>query len=200
MQKKHIHKIDKIVSWAVAITLIYSFFILVKAYLSGEEIGPWIWNRHQNLFSWYSRPLFIIPACYYAYRHKIWLSISMILLIFTSLFWFEAPQNIPESVSNYLEWEKQLFLINESIFPLVFLIIAVVIFLFSLFYAFWKRNLWYGVIVLNCGTILKIIVSLVAGGELGKGSIVPSISSILLINITAFLVWKFVKNKKPKGN
>jgi len=102
---------------------------------------------------------------------------------------------VSESVAKYLEWEKELFFTNESSSPIILLTIAVLGFLFALFYAFWKRNPWYGLLVINIGTILKIIVSIGFGKEVGMAAIVPSLSSIAIINALAFLFWKYKKRK-----
>ena len=32
----------------------------------------WAWARHHNPLSWYIRPLFILPFCYFAYRRSVW--------------------------------------------------------------------------------------------------------------------------------
>ncbi len=175
---------------ALSILFLYSLFLLGQAYLQGLDIGSWIWDRHQNLFSWYSRPIFIVPACYYAYQHKLWHTGAWMVLMFTSLFWFPAPEQVSVGVQAYLEWEKQLFFTGESTVPLVILIMGVMIFLFGIFYAFYKRNIWYGLLIINIGTLLKIFVSLNWGKETGVTAIVPSISSILFINIVALILWK----------
>ena len=31
----------------------------------------WAWARHHNPLSWYIRPLFILPFCYFAYRKSV---------------------------------------------------------------------------------------------------------------------------------
>ena len=187
---------DQIVLWLIVAILIYSGIILFAAYISEPDVGSWIWGRHKNLFSWYSRPLFIIPAVYYAYRQKLWHVIGFMLLLATSLFWFEAPIDTPEEVAQFLEWEKQLFFSNENKAPLLTLIITVFIFLFLLFYAFWKQNPWLGLALINVGTIIKIVFSIVYGGEVGMTAIVPSLSSLFVINIVAWVVWRRLSAKK----
>ena len=188
-------RLDNLVLGLIGAILLYSLVILLRTHFSGVDIGAWIWERHQNQFSWYSRPLFIIPACYYAYRHKLWHVIGCMLLLLTSLFWFSAPDQVSESVSSYLEWEKQLFFTNTSSTPLILLTVAVLVFLFGLFYAFWKRNPWYGLALINVGTIIKIIVSLGFGKEVGTAAILPSLSSLAVINVVAFLIWRRSKKK-----
>lgn len=185
--------LDKVVLCFVGLVLLYSLILLLHAFFNGVDIGNWIWDRHQNQFSWYSRPLFIIPACYYAYHRKIWHVISFMLLLATSLFWFPAPLQVSPKVIAYLEWEKQLFFTNDSFVPLFLLSSVVVLFLFCLFYSFWHRNPWLGLILINVGTILKVIVSIVLGKDLGMAAIVPSLSSMAIINVVAFLVWKFIR-------
>jgi len=196
-----IHKsyaFDNIVLWLIGFVLLYSAVIFSIAGLSGSDIGVWVWDRHQNLFSWYSRPLFIIPAAYYAYRHKPWHVIGCMSLLGTSLFWFPAPAQVSAAVTDYLEWEKQLFFINENRLPLIAMSLAVVVFLFGFFYSLWKRNVLYGLILINIGTLMKIVVSLLFGQKAGTAAIAPSISSLLAINLIYWLIWWRVKSSAGK--
>jgi len=187
-------KIDRVVMIIIVILFIYSGFLLINAWSSGEQIGEWIWNRHQNQFSWYSRPLFIIPACYYAYRQKIGFIICILVLLGTSLFWFTPPSEVSETISGYLDWEREVFFNPDNQKPLIILSIVVLVFLYLLFYAIWHRNYWIGLLVLNIGNLLKIAVSLVFGGDAGMAAIVPTLSSIVILNLLAFVIWK-VKSK-----
>ncbi|WP_225000424.1 hypothetical protein [Cesiribacter sp. SM1] len=66
----------------------------------------WVFNRHQNVLSWYIRPLFIIPFCYFAY-HRSWTGISAtIFLLLTSMFWFSQPDTVSEQVKDFLQMER----------------------------------------------------------------------------------------------
>lgn len=182
--------LDRLAFWLIVVLLTYSAIRLGAAVASGTPVGPWIWERHQNLFSWYSRPLFIIPAAYYAYRRKPWFIAGFMALLGTSLFWFSAPATVSPAVSAYLEWERQLFLANDSALPLIALVGAVIIFLLLFFYALWRRSLWLGLGLINAGTILKIIVSMTLGAEAGKAAIAPSVSSLIVINLVAWGLWR----------
>src|SRR5215217_3294099 len=35
-----------------------------------EEFAAWAWDRHHNVLSWYIRPLFLLPFCYFAYKRN----------------------------------------------------------------------------------------------------------------------------------
>ncbi len=196
MPKTTSAKIDLLLLWIIGLMLVYSAIIFTSAYLSGTDMGAWVWVRHQNLFSWYSRPLFIIPAAYYAYRRKVWHVLGFMLLLATSLFWFAAPEVTDPAIRDYLQWEADLFFSNESKLPLAALIVAVMIFLFLLFYAFWQRNPWFGLLVINAGTVLKIIVSLAFGEGAGEAAIVPSLSSLLVINLFAYFLWRRLRKSR----
>lgn len=192
----HIQKIDNLVACLIAAILVYSAVILGAAYLAGTDLGTWVWDRHQNQFSWYSRPLFIIPAAYYAYRRKLAHVAGFMLLLKASLFWFAAPTTVPPEISEYLAWEEKLFFSNDDKRPLIALIIAVAIFLFLLFYAFWKRNVWYGLAVINLGTLLKVAVSIGFGEDAGMAAVLPSLSSLLVINVSA---WLWLRRQRSKS-
>ncbi len=193
-------RFDWFVTFFVVATLLYSAAMLVHAYCDGENLAAWVWDRHRNQFSWYSRPLFLIPACYYAYRKKIWLVIGFMAMLFCSLFWFAAPANVSANVSDYLEWEKQLFFSNESKAPLLVLTLVVTGFLVALFSAFWRRKPWLGLVLINAGTVLKIFVGLVLDKESGGAAVAPSLSSLAVINFVAFAVWRLSNTKKSAEN
>lgn len=188
-------RIDNLVMVIIIILIGYSVFLLTKAWLNGEHIGEWIWHRHQNQFSWYSRPLFIIPACYYAYRQKLGFIIGIMVLLGASLFWFAPPVEVSETISGYLDWEREAFLNPNNQKPLIVLGLVVLIFLFLLFYAFWHRNYWIGLLVLNIGNLLKIAVSVVLGEDAGMAAIIPTLSSMAILNIIALVIWKYKSNK-----
>ena len=180
--------IDKSVLLILLIMLSYSAMLLAKAWMDGVHIGEWIWNRHQNQFSWYSRPLFIIPACYYAYRQKLGFVIGIMVLLGSSLFWFAPPAEVSETISGYLDWERQMFFNANNRIPLIVLSVSVLIFLLLLFYSFWQKSFWMGLLVLNIGNLLKIGVSVFFGEDAGMASIVPTLSSILILNLLAFAI------------
>ncbi len=191
MTDPEVHQtLDRCVLWLIGLILSYSVIIFAAAVFSGADIGAWVWDRHQNQFSWYSRPLFIIPAAYYAYRRKVWHIIGFMSLLASSLFWFDAPVTVSPSVSEYLEWEKELFFSNDNKLPLVALIFGAFVFLWLFFHAFWLRNLWYGLALVNAGTALKVCVSVVLGQDAGMAAIVPSFSSLLVINLLAWFLWR----------
>jgi len=118
--------------------------------------------------------------------------LGILVLLGTSLFWFAPPAEVPDSVSGYLEWERQMFLNPDNVLSTIALTITVFAFLFFLFYSLWKRNFWIGVFVLNLGNILKIIVSVALGGDSGVAAVVPTVSSILILNLIAIFVWRWI--------
>jgi hypothetical protein len=54
---------------------------LLDAFLS------WAWARHHNVLSWYVRPLFLLPFCYFAYRRSVKGIALTLLALATSMFW-----------------------------------------------------------------------------------------------------------------
>jgi hypothetical protein len=79
-----------------------------------NDFLSWVWPRHHNELSWYVRPLFILPFCWFAYRRSAWGIVVTLLVFPTSLFWFPAPDNPSPRVEGYLEWERQ-FLTGGSV-------------------------------------------------------------------------------------
>ncbi|MDD2437375.1 MAG: hypothetical protein PHF41_07410, partial [Massilibacteroides sp.] len=68
---KSINVDKKIAILFFALTIL---FIVVS--MTNQTFFDWIFNRHHNQWSWYIRPVFLIPFCYFAYKHN-WAGISV---------------------------------------------------------------------------------------------------------------------------
>lgn len=54
----------------------------------------WAWQRHHNPLSWYIRPLFVLPFCYFAYKKSVTGLLVTIVAVTSSMFWFPAPSEV----------------------------------------------------------------------------------------------------------
>jgi len=180
-----------------AIALIFlaltSLFLFVS--MTNQTFFDWVFDRHHNQWSWYIRPIFLIPFCYFAYKHS-WAGISItIFCLFTSMFWFEKPANVSDEIKTFLEFEKQ-WLYGEWNYPKVLLILTVPVSFLALGLAFWKRSLLIGIGVVVLMATGKIVWSIQNAGESGKSIIIPAIVGLLLCSIIMFFGFKKLEKRK----
>src|ERR687894_392374 len=162
-----------------------------------NDFLSWVWARHHNELSWYVRPLFLLPFCFFAYRRSL-TGILVTLLIFpTSLFWFPAPENPSPRVEGYLAWERH-FLTEGNVVARVVLLVLVVAFFVALASAFWKRSWLWGLAVLNAGTLLKVIWSVAFGGAAGWASLAPSIFTLVVTDAAILLAMRFLRRHRER--
>src|SRR4028118_1684858 len=129
---------------------VLSALVALAATGSVDGFLSWVWARHHNELSWYVRPLFLLPFCFFAYRRSL-PGILVTLLIFpTSLFWFPAPENPNARVEGYLAWERQ-FLLEGGVVARVALVLLVVTFFVALAAAAWRRSRRAGVAGVKAG-------------------------------------------------
>jgi hypothetical protein len=162
-----------------------------------DEFLSWVWARHHNELSWYVRPLFLLPFCFFAYKRSVWGIVATLLVFPTSLFWFPAPDNPSPRVEGYLAWEHQ-FLLEGSVVARVALVVLVVVFFVALATAFWKRSWLWGLAVINAGTLLKVIWSVAFGGATGWASLVPSLFTLAVTDAAILLAMRFLRRRKER--
>jgi hypothetical protein len=162
-----------------------------------NDFLSWIWARHHNELSWYVRPLFLLPFCFFAYRRSVWGIVVTLLVFPTSLFWFPAPENPSPRVEGYLAWERH-FLTEGSVVARVALVLLVVAFFVALTTAFWKRSWMWGLAVLNAGTLLKVIWSVAFGGEAGWASLAPSLLTLTVTDAAILLAVRWLKRRRAR--
>ena len=155
-----------------------------------QDFLAWVWARHHNELSWYVRPLFILPFCYFAYRRSIRGILLTVLLLPTSLFWFPAPTQPSPRVVEYLAWERE-FVTGDNLVAKLVLLVLVIGFFVALGAAFWKRNWLYGLGVLNAGTLLKVIWSVAFGGAIGWAALLPSLVTLAICNTIIVLAMRW---------
>ena len=162
-----------------------------------NDFLSWVWARHYNELSWYVRPFFLLPFCWFAYKRSL-LGIVVTLLVFpTSLFWFPAPENPSPRAEGYLAWERQ-FLTEGSDAARVALVLLVIGFFVALGAAFWKRSWLWGLAVLNAGTLLKVIWSVAFGGAAGWESLVPSLFTLAVTDAAIVLAARWLKRRRAR--
>src|SRR5918997_1155393 len=72
-----------------------------------DEFAAWAWARHHNVLSWYIRPLFLLPFCYFAYKRSLWGITLTVVALATSMFWFPAPERADPGAAEFLAVERE---------------------------------------------------------------------------------------------
>ena len=181
----------------VMLATVLSALVALAATGSLDGFLSWVWARHHNELSWYVRPLFLLPFCYFAYRRSLTGIVATLLIFPTSLFWFPAPENPSLRVEGYLAWERQ-FLLEGSVVARVVFLLLVVVFFVALATAFWKRSWLWGLAVLNAGTLLKVIWSVAFGGAAGWASFVPSLFTLAVTDAAILLAMRWLTRRRAR--
>jgi len=177
------------------------FFILSILFIilaiTNISFFDWAYERHQNQLSWYIRPLFIIPFCFFAYKRS-WAGImGTMFMVFTSMFWFPKPVEVSHQVLEFLEMEKE-YLTGDWTLLKVLITLLIPASLSALAVAFWKRSLLLGMAVMVFIALAKISWSVAFGGESGKSVLVPAMVGLVICIILIFIGFK--KMEKSRNN
>ncbi|MCT4561955.1 MAG: hypothetical protein N4A41_11330 [Crocinitomicaceae bacterium] len=152
-------------------------FIIVS--MTNATFFHWVFERHHNQWSWYLRPLFLLPFCFFAYR-KCWTGMFFsIFALFTSMFWFPKPSEIDPNVIEFLAFEKD-YLYGEWTTSKILLSLSIPISFAALGLAFWKRSLIIGLAVVILMATGKMVWSIENAGEAGKSIVIPAIVGLFL--------------------
>ena len=183
-------KMDYIIGTVFAVATI----VFIILFLTNDIIFNWAFARHHNIWSWYIRPLFIIPIILFAFKKSLTGIFASILALFTSMFWFPAPEASSPQVMTFLAYEMD-YLKGVWTTPKIIMSLTVPVFFIVLILAAWKRNwkLLLGVVI--AAAILKIVWSVVFGGEAGMSILKPAIAG-LIICIVGIVYYKKKHAKK----
>lgn len=184
---------DKIVA-LIFMTLTITFLVVA---MTNQTFFDWVFYRHHNQWSWYLRPVFLIPFCYFSYKHS-WAGVSItVFCLFSSMFWFSKPEVVSERVMTFLQFEKDwLYGIWDS--KKVLLVMTIPASFIALGLAFWKRSLLMGLGVVVLMATGKIIWSIYNAGEAGKSIILPAFVGLLFCVGLIYYGFKRLEQKKQR--
>src|SRR5215210_5284361 len=86
-----VKRTDVILSVGMLVLVLLALALMVATGSTGEFVA-WAWGRHHNVLSWYIRPLFFLPFCFFAYKRSLSGMIVTLVALATSMFWFPAPE------------------------------------------------------------------------------------------------------------
>jgi hypothetical protein len=138
-----------------------------------DEFVAWAWARHHNELSWYIRPLFILPFCYFAYRRSLFGITLTVVALATSMFWFPAPELVNPRAAEFLAVERE-YLTSDWTLWKVLLALLVPVSFAALAVAFWRRSLIWGLAVINAMVLVKLVWSFYFGDASGGMTLLPS--------------------------
>src|ERR671916_1664031 len=138
-----------------------------------DEVGAWAWERHHNILSWYIRPLFFLPFCYFAYKRSLFGMVLTLVALATSMAWFPASETTNPAVVEMLAAEKAYFAAGWPLWKVLLALIVPISFA-ALGLAFWKRSLVWGLAVINGAILIKTGWTFVVSTEAGAMSHLPA--------------------------
>ena len=138
---------------ALALALVAA--MVVAATASTDEFVAWAWARHHNVLSWYVRPLFLLPFCFFAYRRSLLGIVLTLLALATSMFWFPAPGHVSPAVNDMLASEREYLTADWTVWKVAIALLVPGGFA-ALAVAFWRRSLVWGLVVVNAMVLLKV--------------------------------------------
>jgi hypothetical protein len=134
----------------------------------------WAWARHHNPLSWYIRPLFILPLCYFAYKKNAWGIFITIIAVTSSMFWFHAPAAPDPQAVQFLAAERR-YVTGPVTIGKIAMFALVPLWFAALVWAFRRRSWVGGAMVITAGTLLKVAWSFQVAGA-SAWAIVPPVT------------------------
>ena len=164
-----------------------------------NEFGAWAWERHHNVLSWYIRPLFFLPFCYFAYKRSLFGMVLTLVALATSMSWFPATETTNPAVIEMLAAEEE-YLTGEWTMSKVLLALIVPISFAALGLAFWKRSLVWGLAVINGAVLIKTGWTFVISTEAGAMAHLPAaVLGLAVLNaVILYVRHRMRKRSSPK--
>jgi len=162
------------------------------------DFSEWAWARHHNVLSWYVRPLFLLPFCYFAWRRSSIGIVATLMALATSMFWFPAPATPEPDVVAMLAVEREYLLGDWPAWKIALALLAPLS-LMLLGAAFWHRSLGIGLLIVNAMALAKIAWSFHVAPEAGGAALLwPALTGLALCN-GAILVFAYRRAQRKRA-
>jgi hypothetical protein len=164
---------------------------------TGEFIA-WTWERHHNVLSWYIRPLFLLPFCFFAYRRSLLGMTLTLLALATSMFWFPAPAEASPAVNEMLGAEREYLTADWTLWKVLIALLVPASFA-ALGLTFWRRSLVWGLAVINAAILIKVGWTFVFGTEAGAMAHLPAaVLGLVACDVLVLYVMRRLRARPPE--
>jgi hypothetical protein len=181
---------NKIITVALSILIV----LFLYYFFNNDWFFQWAFERHQNRISWFIRPLFLIPFCYFAYKKSLNGILLSILALFTSMFWFPIPEIIDPKTIEFLNMEK-LYLANALSISNLIWYAWIILFFYLLARACWYKSIKTALFIVLITWVIKIVWSVFNSPESGK-AIIPFFIIGFIILLLSILIYKYILESK----
>jgi len=166
-----------------------------------NEFTAWAWERHHNVLSWYIRPLFFLPFCFFAYKRSLFGMVLTLVALATSMFWFPAPEQTDPNTLEFLAVERE-YLTGDWTTAKVLMALLVPTSFAALGFVFWKRSIVYGLVLMNAVVVAKLAWSFYFGDASGGLTLLPSALAGLAVcdAVVLYVRHRMRKSSSPKSS
>ncbi len=174
------------------------FFVLTILFviisMTNKPFFDWVFDRHHNQWSWYIRPLFLIPFCYFSFKQNLAGVAITTFCLFTSMFWFPRPEIVGKNVIDFLQFEKE-YLYGEWNLSKILMTLTIPVSFIALALSFWKRSLMMGLGVVVLMATGKMVWSIQNAGESGKSILIPAVIGLIICCALIYFGFKRLEKK-----
>lgn len=180
------------------LAVVFLAVVVMAATRTLDEVGAWAWERHHNIWSWYIRPLFFLPFCYFAYKRNLFGMMLTLVALATSMAWFPALETTNPAVSEMLASENEYLTENWTLWKILGALTVPASFA-ALGLAFWKRSLIWGLAVINGAILIKTGWTFLVSTESGALSHLPAAVAGLAVcdAVILYVVHRLRKTTSP---
>ena len=163
-----------------------------------SDLVSWAWDRHHNMLSWWIRPLFLIPYCWFAWKRN-WLGIILTLLgLITSMAWFPAPDRTSPAVLEMLQSERDYLLGEWTVWKVAIALLIPLVFA-GIALALWRRSIGWALVVINAGVGFKIAWTFFFSGTDGAvAHLVPAAIGLAVVNAVMLLGARWLRHRRDR--
>src|ERR687889_945554 len=197
-QKAMVKRTDLILSVGILVLVLLALALMAVTGSTGEFVA-WAWERHHNVLSWYIRPLFFLPFCFFAYKRSLSGMILTLVALATSMFWFPAPEHSDPMTLEFLAVERE-YLTGDWTLAKVLMALLVPLSFAALGLVFWKRSIVYGLVLINAIVLVKLGWSFYFGDASGGLTLLPSALAGLAVcdAVILYVVRRVGKGSPPE--
>jgi hypothetical protein len=160
-----------------------------------SDLAAWAWARHHNEWSWYIRPLFLIPYCWFAWQRSLAGLVVTLLALATSMAWFPAPETPSAMALELLAAERDYLLAPWTAGKVAVALLVPASFA-ALAIAFWRRSFLWGVAVVNMMVLAKVAWSVVVfSAEGALYHLVPAATGLFACNAALVAGWCWARRR-----